>query len=245
VVVTVPVGQDYAAQRLQAELRERGVDVELQHEHNPLTRRRAAAAMEKVSKADAAEASEAGGVTKSAVDTAGKSIAAAEVPKIEDMNPLRIFDSFMSQLDVLGVNSTDSTAAAASDSVASPGAAQKLHDAVLCEGRASLDRLAGVASAEGTTAAAMNGALRGVADGGVAKTLTLDKVMLSNFGPYGGGRAIEYPLSKRGLVLIRGQSTDGTGADSNGAGKVCLVKIFRLLVCEQSIIPLSEMYFLL
>jgi hypothetical protein len=220
VVVTVPVGQDYAAQRLQAELRERGVDVELQHEHNPLTRRRAAVAMEKVNKVDAAEASEAGGVTKSAVDAVGESVTVAEVPKIEDMNPFRIFDSFMNQLDVLGGNSTDSTAAVSSDPTATPGAAQKLHDAVLREGRASLDRLAGVASAEGTTAAAMSGALRGVADGGVAKTLTLDKVTLSNFGPYGGEKAIEYPLSKRGLVLIRGQSTDGTGADSNGAGKV-------------------------
>lgn len=41
-----------------------------------------------------------------------------------------------------------------------------------------------------------------------------------NFGPYGGKKPIQYPLNQRGLVLIRGVSTDGTGADSNGSGKV-------------------------
>lgn len=50
--------------------------------------------------------------------------------------------------------------------------------------------------------------------------LCFRRVKLSNFGPYGGPDVIEYPLANRGLVLIRGQSTDGTGADSNGSGKV-------------------------
>jgi hypothetical protein len=42
VVVTVPIGQEYAAQALLAQLTERGIQVELQHAQNPLTRRRAA-----------------------------------------------------------------------------------------------------------------------------------------------------------------------------------------------------------
>lgn len=33
---------------------------------------------------------------------------------------------------------------------------------------------------------------------------------------------MKYPLSKRGLVLIRGKANDATGADSNGAGKTTL-----------------------
>ena len=33
---------------------------------------------------------------------------------------------------------------------------------------------------------------------------------------------MDYPISGRGLVLLRGQSSDGTGADSNGAGKTTL-----------------------
>jgi hypothetical protein len=67
------------------------------------------------------------------------------------------------------------------------------------------------------------------------RDLVLDRVSLSNFGPYGSlspsnnGKGstskkavVHYPLSKRGLVLIRGKSNDGTGADSNGSGKVRL-----------------------
>jgi hypothetical protein len=42
VVVTVPIGQEYAAQALLAQLADRGIQVELQHAQNPLTRRRAA-----------------------------------------------------------------------------------------------------------------------------------------------------------------------------------------------------------
>jgi hypothetical protein len=59
------------------------------------------------------------------------------------------------------------------------------------------------------------------------RDLILDTVTLSNFGPFGGEKVI-YPLSKRGLVLITGQSSDGTCADSNGAGKV--IKLTMILV---------------
>jgi DNA repair exonuclease SbcCD ATPase subunit len=57
---------------------------------------------------------------------------------------------------------------------------------------------------------------------GERKDLTLHSLTLSNFGPYSGSK-LTYPLSKRGLVLIRGQLSDGTGADSNGSGKTTLV----------------------
>ena len=43
---------------------------------------------------------------------------------------------------------------------------------------------------------------------------------MQNFGPFAA--KTHYPLSRRGLVLIRGLSSDGTGADSNGAGKTTL-----------------------
>ena len=52
------------------------------------------------------------------------------------------------------------------------------------------------------------------------RNLQLDRISLKNFGPYGGNKLIHYPITKRGLVLIRGKSSDGTGADSNGSGKV-------------------------
>jgi hypothetical protein len=78
-----------------------------------------------------------------------------------------------------------------------------------------LDRLLGSAQSDGSALG-----LGGSAGSSRVKELRVDKVTLSNFGPYGGNKAVEYPVASRGLVLIRGQSTDGTGADSNGAGKV-------------------------
>lgn len=82
---------------------------------------------------------------------------------------------------------------------------KELQRAVLAEGVSTLERLLG--SASNTRMESRIHDLR------------LDNVSLQNFGPYGGAK-VEYPLSKRGLVLITGQSSDGTGADSNGAGKV-------------------------
>ena len=61
------------------------------------------------------------------------------------------------------------------------------------------------------------------------RDMKLDMISLKDFGPY-GGKKVAYPLSKRGLVLIRGKSTDGTGADSNGSGKVS--KIFHKFSTE-------------
>ena len=73
--------------------------------------------------------------------------------------------------------------------------------------------------------------------GGSFFDLRLDSVHIKDFGPFGtsgtdlgpvlgkspiGGGVLSYPLSKRGLVLLKGSSTDGTGADSNGAGKSTL-----------------------
>jgi hypothetical protein len=52
-----------------------------------------------------------------------------------------------------------------------------------------------------------------------SKDLHIDSVRIRDFGPYGGD-PITYPIAQRGLVLLRGKSSDGTGADSNGSGKV-------------------------
>jgi hypothetical protein len=157
--------------------------------------------------------------------------------RVEDLDPLRIFERYMTQLEVSGEASntgvsgeasntgTDPTSAtevvgeatAGSEPLSPAEAIRQLHSSVLPEGRATIERLQGTANAEGKASGVADSRLGGDRR---AKELVLDKVQLSNFGPYGGERAVEYPLSKRGLVLIRGQSMDGTGADSNGAGKV-------------------------
>jgi hypothetical protein len=85
-----------------------------------------------------------------------------------------------------------------------------LKQAIISEGLETIDRLR-------SSVAATSGR---VIDGSSSFNLTLDRVELQSFGPFGG--KVSYPLSKRGLVLIRGKSNDGTGADSNGAGKTTL-----------------------
>jgi hypothetical protein len=152
--------------------------------------------------------------------------------RVEDLDPLRIFERYMTQLEVSGEASstgTNPTSAAdlagesatgtaeGSEPLSPVDAVRQLHSSVLQEGRETLERLLGTANAEGKASGAADSRLGGDRR---TKELVLDKVQLSNFGPYGGEKAVEYPLSKRGLVLIRGQSMDGTGADSNGAGKV-------------------------
>lgn len=222
----MPVGQDYAAQKLLAELEERGVEVDLQYEHSPLTRRRAAAAtgrtaMEKVD-GNAFE----GCTVSPSFDPEGgvidPTISTSKVGavKVEDMDPLRIFDTYMSQLSTNTTIETSSAASATLSSGADGGLTdEKIQAAVLEEGRRTIDRLLGSAGADGN-ALGDRVSVTGAGNGARVKDLRLENVSLSNFGPYGGDKAVQYPLSSRGLVLIRGQSTDGTGADSNGAGKV-------------------------
>lgn len=64
-------------------------------------------------------------------------------------------------------------------------------------------------------------------DVGGVRELLLHDVQLRNFGPFGvqdgDSDAVSYPISKRGMVLLKGNSNDGTGADSNGAGKVFVI----------------------
>lgn len=252
-VLTVPVGQEYAAQMLLAELIGRGVQVELQHQHNPLTRRRAAAMVPQVlaawkggavGSASTVVVTAEAGALNSAADIASGQLAPRPsseantnvgMGKVEDMSPLRIFESYMSQVDVAELNATsvygnaaagtaleESSLLNADPAAANISALQKLHQSVLLEGRTTIDRLLGVATGEGSAGLASAAATSRAGAERRVKELVLDKVLLSNFGPYGGERAVEYPLNKRGLVLIRGQSMDGTGADSNGAGKVRL-----------------------
>jgi hypothetical protein len=98
------------------------------------------------------------------------------------------------------------------DSNASVLKEQKLRKAILDEGLDVLKRT-------WSLSAVTEGAIK-TKDVESFNDLRLHSVSLSNFGPYAGNNAVTYPLSQRGLVLLTGQSVDGTGADSNGAGKV-------------------------
>jgi hypothetical protein len=260
-VVSVPVGEEPAAQALLGEMQAKGVVLELQHEQNPLSLRRTANANGSASAAlgggDGGAATAAGvwgggGGEEGGLMVDGQLAAAAAVgcSGAEQRDPLRLFEDYMAQLVVPGTGggggsgsgSGEELSAAGEGAAAAAGgevpvsASARIHAAALAEGRATLERLMDsdealgggdafltAAATAGTGAGTARGAAGGAITGGGAKELQLQQVSLTNFGPYGGGRPVVYPLDARGLVLIRGRSTDGTGADSNGAGKVCAI----------------------
>lgn len=218
VVLPVRVGEDAHAESLLVELRGRGVEVELRRERVVL-----GGASGKTGGSPVA--------SSSLLQGAGVEAEAGLVPGVDSVpapqDPLSIFSDFMGSgyaKEALegggagpskgGANAMANSVAAATDEdeTASKAAKEALHKAVVQEGRDTLLRIMNTEAGAGTGAKIA---------GGKVCDLRLEDVVLSNFGPFGGDK-VHYPLSSRGLVLIRGQSTDGTGADSNGAGKTTL-----------------------
>lgn len=204
VVIPVRIGEDYEAEALSTRLRDRGVEVELRHEKNALP-------------------SSGGGSATAASATSGGSVPEVDfTTPPEEGDPLRVFGDYMGGIDIAALmdNSTAVAAAGSKKNNSSGGkdalsdaARATLHSAVLEEGKATIERLMS------SEALAGNQLGDSVQHGGRLYNLKLDRLRIKDFGPYGGA-PVNYPLSDRGLVLIRGQSTDGTGADSNGSGKV-------------------------
>lgn len=210
VVIPVRTGEDYEVELLSAKLRDRGVEVELRHER--LTMPSIGGAIEEAGAA----------VGRAAAGGNGSELYAV---KVDEMDPIRIFTDYMGSINItelmenstvtesfVGKGKKQVQAAIADNGTTAAGnsdlARLALHSAVVEEGRATIERL-------------LSSSNHSVTDdkGTRLYNLKLDRLRLKNFGPYGGD-AVNYPLSKRGLVLIKGQSTDGTGADSNGSGKV-------------------------
>jgi hypothetical protein len=154
---------------------------------------------------------------------------------VVELDPINLFRQFMEEVVVFpeGLNKTNSSGNSSfsigdkasssaipvkGDSSATATAAASLKAALVHEGIATLEQLLSNEQSCHNINAVSNSNInnhhyREIRD------LQLQSVSLKNFGPYGGDR-INYPLANRGLVLIRGQSMDGTGADSNGSGKV-------------------------
>ncbi len=205
VVIPVRIGEDYEAEALSTRLRDRGVEVELRHEKNSMPSNLPVSAdgsstvlgSDGLPLVDGAEG----------VDLYGA--------QMDQADPLRLFTDYMGSIDISALmdNST------AADAKGRKGKEQlsdmarlALHGAVLEEGRSTVERLMSSSTLAGHQ-------LGDSVKGTKLYNLKLDRLSLRNFGPYGGD-SVQYPLSQRGLVLIRGQSTDRTGADSNGSGKV-------------------------
>lgn len=272
--MNVPLGQDYAAEKLLMKLREeKGVLIELRYENNPLPLHR---------KSNSAVA--AGGDNKSSdkmllTDETNKdninhnNITNTTDVVCEDLDakldPIRIFMDYMGNkaetnvsLVENNINSNSITELQLTDETAvnnknnhttilGDDAAAVIHNAVILEGKSTIERVMGTVAASGRHADAQLSSSAGTISAVPSNNnnnkvfdLKLCEVKLSNFGPFGSNYnnnnqittadsphnqhsgngiatgTIVYPLANRGLVLIRGQSNDGTGADSNGAGKV-------------------------
>ena len=195
VVLPVKIGEEVEAQNVLGELRSGGIEVEVRREHNS-----------KLATSGSTEEQ----VTKDekVLDSAsGSDISLTNI--IATIDPITQFVNFM---DIVKQNSLSLTPNTSSNTTAvttdgSGTAIQLLHNDVVAEGRVTIERL--------LNASTDNGMISKIAE------LNFDSVTISNFGPYGSNK-IKYPLCKRGLTLIRGKSSDGTGADSNGSGKTTL-----------------------
>lgn len=142
----------------------------------------------------------------------------------EESDPVVLFDAYMrtifankllqdnTSLPTANIQDTNNTNTVVNSASFESDRISSLHEKVSLEGRSTLERLANSAAISGAGGVSVGGR-------GVGHNLVVDKLTLSNFGPY-GGTPVTYPISNRGLVLLTGKSSDGTGADSNGSGKV-------------------------
>lgn len=230
VVLPVRVGEEGVAQGVADGLRRRGVEVEVRRDR---LERLAMAAGTNTSSANTSgsSSSTSGGSSGESSAPSPQAAEASEMAAIADyrpQEPLALFAQFMrsnagrASLAAADSNSTSNSTSSTGSTNNTSGtsgsggpegdaAREALHAQVLAEGRDTLARVMG------TDAGAKAGSR---ISGTSTKDLHLDSVSLRNFGPF--AEKLSYPLSQRGLVLIRGMSTDGTGADSNGAGKTTL-----------------------
>jgi hypothetical protein len=156
----------------------------------------------------------------------------------EELEPLRIFQNYMSTIYKQDINLKNSIFQILNDDRSSSNSSmpiitnESIHKAVMKEGIELIEKLSNYINIHPTTTSINSASkTRSSSSSNSMKVhnLRFDNVILSNFGPYAGEKRVNYPLSKRGLVLLRGQSSDGTGADSNGSGKVDLIR--NICVC--------------
>lgn len=199
------MGQDYAAQKLLNELQLNGItNVELRPEQNPLSIRRL---LSPANESDSSSDSSSNSVKDISSVGNNNNSEAISSSKLEDMHPVRIFKNYMDDMENITKNTENATNQV------------ELQKTILAEGIALIEKLMSTTTITTSHATMTDTTQFASNSNNKVFNLNLNSVTLSNFGPYAS--TINYPLSKRGLVLLKGQSSDGTGADSNGSGKVC------------------------
>ena len=246
VVVSVPMGQELAAKRMMYLLEQRGVTaVELRHEQFSLATNNTNRKM--ISKIPSSALSLSSSMQQQQQQLSNSNnnnsldnnsninssnnincnMSSKSAFMNEDLEPLRIFQNYMTSvykydLNALKHDIVNDTSVESSNNNTSTLTNDNIHSIVMKEGMQLIEKLSNnINSATASSSSSLNSAMK-------VNNLRFDNVILSNFGPYAGERRVNYPLSKRGLVLLRGQSSDGTGADSNGSGKVILMHPMNL-----------------
>jgi DNA repair exonuclease SbcCD ATPase subunit/DNA repair exonuclease SbcCD nuclease subunit len=137
---------------------------------------------------------------------------------MDHMSPVTLFENYMNHVELTQVKPIADNATNLGNSENQEIAAA-IQSKVVEEGKQVIERLMHQRQANSEHAGGGTETLGTM--NSEHRHLLLDSIKLRNFGPFGGA-PVEYPLTKRGLVLLRGQAMDQTGADSNGSGKTTL-----------------------
>ena len=210
VILPVSVGDKYIAERLMADLKARGVEVELRHE--TINKAAFLAKQPQMANNDSynSVSNDIAMVKDGRTPVDNRTIEQAMSDDIfnsfnyDQANPIRIFTDYMNlvgQADEFNASNSNSNQSyrllveeESADLTLLPVEERKrqLFEKVLKEGSAIVDALCH------SSEVSENGAGPGL---GEVKELQLQQVRLRNFGPYGGPQDVIYPLANRGLSV--------------------------------------------
>lgn len=242
-MVSIPIGQNLAAKKMLHTLEMRGItSVELRHEQFSLATNSNKKMISNIPSSLSSSTTNSSILSNSIHNDNdhNNSIINDDSKQTfvdEELEPLRIFQNYMSTVYKQDINLKNSIFQVLNDDRSSSNSSndvdsmpiitnESIHKAVMKEGIELIEKLSNYINIHPTTTSiksASNIRSSSSSNSMNVHNLRFDNVILSNFGPYAGEKRVNYPLSKRGLVLLRGQSSDGTGADSNGSGKVDLI----------------------
>jgi len=243
-VVSIPIGQDLAAKKMLHTLEMRGItSVELRHEQFSFATNSNKKMISNIPSSLLSSTTNSSLLSNSIHNDNdhNNSIINDDLKQTfvdEELEPLRIFQNYMSTVYKQDSNLKNSIFQVLNDDRSSSNSSmpiitnESIHKAVMKEGIELIEKLSNYINIHPTTTSiksAINTRSSSSSNSMKVHNVRFDNVILSNFGPYAGEKRVNYPLSKRGLVLLRGQSSDGTGADSNGSGKVDLIR--NICVC--------------
>lgn len=208
--IQVPLGEEASVRKVAEELHAKGVEVELKYESKPTLNMNNNAAL-------AMQQDELSGTSNDNKNTDGElkdENGNIIHPSLDSLDSLTVFELFMKSnnfKEFLSKTDPKSVDKLSNGNFENASFFKRVYE----EGKNLLVKLSNLETST-------HGDIKTGNTGDNFHDIKFGSVSLSNFGPYGGVEPVIYPISDRGLVLIRGASTDKSGADSNGSGKTTL-----------------------